>query len=582
VRAKSARWIQGPTRDLALLVATPLWILPLAAVRPPGLEGRELAALVLAFGAMGHHLPGMLRAYGDRALFARFRTRLVAAPALFVAAGVGSALLDLHGLAWIALVWGLWHGLAQLYGFARIYDAKAGCDSRATARLDLALCVAWFGAGVLFSPGRAGELVEKAYAAGFPLLPGEPFETARALFAAATAAVTAAYLANAAARLARGLPQSGIKHLQLALGLGFWWIAMVAIDDVILGVALFEVFHDVQYVTITWIYNRRVVEGGSAVGGLLRFLFRRSGALLGLYLGFVFAYGGVALVGDALRDETLRRAVAGLVLSSALLHFYLDGFLWKVRERETRAGLGIEGGPAAAARAPGALRHAALWLLFLAPLGALAARELRGVAPPLERARAVALASPRDDVARLRAGDALLEMGRLREARAEYERARELRPRAADAHRKLGDLHARASAWSEAERAYRAALALAPGDPVVLHNLAGALRAQGRLDEAEASLAAALRADPDYEMAHASLGALRHARGDLRQARARYERALALDPDLLPARHNLALLLEAEGRHAEAAREREAAARLRGRRPPPPPRAPSSPLLRAP
>ena len=43
-------------------------------------SAEDIYLFVAAFGAMGHHLPGMIRAYGDRALFQRFRWRFICAP----------------------------------------------------------------------------------------------------------------------------------------------------------------------------------------------------------------------------------------------------------------------------------------------------------------------------------------------------------------------------------------------------------------------------------------------------------------------------------------------------------------------
>ena len=47
----------------------------------------------------------------------------------------------------VASFWGIWHGMAQTYGFMRIYDAKVGSSSNLTARLDLMMVALWFGVG---------------------------------------------------------------------------------------------------------------------------------------------------------------------------------------------------------------------------------------------------------------------------------------------------------------------------------------------------------------------------------------------------------------------------------------------------
>ena len=75
-----------------------------------------------------------------------------------------------------------------------------------------------------------------------------------------------------------------------------------------------------------------------------------------------------------------------------MLHFYYDGFIWKVREKTTRQSLGLSGGKEVppAVRLPGGLTHAFKWLLFLIPLAGLAVAQTRGLAPDLERSRSFA------------------------------------------------------------------------------------------------------------------------------------------------------------------------------------------------
>ena len=72
----------------------------------------------------------------------------------------------------IAMVtlWGTWHGLAQVYGFGRIYDAKVGAFDPRTARLDKALCVAWFVLPPMVSPWRFFGLLEDVYSSGLPIV----------------------------------------------------------------------------------------------------------------------------------------------------------------------------------------------------------------------------------------------------------------------------------------------------------------------------------------------------------------------------------------------------------------------------
>mgnify|MGYP004060977383 CR=1 FL=1 len=72
-------WIIGAAWDLLLFIATPLVILPLLWFSRQKFSPDSIYHVVAAFGATGHHLPGLLRAYGDRTLFHRFRIRFTIA-----------------------------------------------------------------------------------------------------------------------------------------------------------------------------------------------------------------------------------------------------------------------------------------------------------------------------------------------------------------------------------------------------------------------------------------------------------------------------------------------------------------------
>src|SRR5438270_11554095 len=122
-----------------------------------------------------------------------------------------------------------------------------------------------------------------------------------------------------------------VKLALLITSIAFWWYCNNLVANILVGIALFEVFHDVPYLSLVWIYNRNRVEKDSSIGGFMRFIFRRSGALIGLYVGLVFAYGSIGYLNSRIGMDTLTRMLTGLVAASGLLHFYYDGFIWKVR-----------------------------------------------------------------------------------------------------------------------------------------------------------------------------------------------------------------------------------------------------------
>src|SRR5262249_37143775 len=73
-------WIVDPWHDLALIVGAPAIILPAIWLLQARFQPNQIYLFVASFGAVGHHLPGMMRAYGDRYLFDRFKYRFVLTP----------------------------------------------------------------------------------------------------------------------------------------------------------------------------------------------------------------------------------------------------------------------------------------------------------------------------------------------------------------------------------------------------------------------------------------------------------------------------------------------------------------------
>jgi tetratricopeptide (TPR) repeat protein len=558
-RAPAVAWIQGFQRDLLLYIATPLLIVPLVALARTRLGVEEIALLVAAFGSTGHHLPGLLRAYGDRELFARYRTRFTVAPVFFASLCVLFAWADLEALIVMAVLWGGWHGLAQVYGIGRIYDARLGLFSPRTALLDRWLCIAWFGAGMFFSPGRMLNLLDGLYHCGLPPVPAGALRGFQLAWAAGTAVVSAAFLWNLLWQRAHGERQSPAKLGLMAMSFAFWWYAMIGIRDVVLGIALFEIFHDVQYLSIVWVYNRRRVDSGHGIGPLTRRLFQPRASRIAIYVALVLAYGAVSFAGRV-SEGALARTLIAFVLASGFLHFYYDAFIWNLREPATREGLALAGGRSVSWQGlPARLRSALAWGLFALPLALLAAGQLRVPSSDLERSRAVAASLPESDAAQLKLGDALRAAGRDAEALVPYGRALELRPAAAAAYAKLGDLEASLGRDARALEAYREAVRLDPSDARSWLNLGFGQARRGELPEAAAAFERALVFDARDVQALAGLGAVRLRQGDRAGARRYFERALELRPRSAAAHNNLALLEEAEGHPERAAAHLEQA-----------------------
>lgn len=504
----SSRWILDWWRDLLLFVATPLLIVPLFLAVQAKWSAEEIYLFVASFGALGHHLPGMMRAYGDKALLSRFRARFVAAPLFLGTVCILFTQWEMSGVLLISYLWGVWHAQMQTYGFLRIYDAKVVSFAPWMSRLDYAMCLAWFGAAVVLSPSRVGKILALFYNCGGPILPGTAVSALASLWTWATGAVTLVFIAYLSWAWRRNRRPSWVKLTLMVTSFGFWWYSNVTVSNLLLGIALFEVFHDFQYLSIVWVFNRNRVRKGEGVSSFTRFLFRKSGVLVGMYVGLVFAYGSLFFVARGLSSESLKAGLTGLLAASGLLHFYYDGFIWKVRERATRESLGLAGGKSESGSSrslPQGLSHGLKWAVFVVPLVWLGATEVRGRAPEIERARAVVAAVPEDAQGHYNLGVALDEQGRTAEAIAQFREAVRIQPSDAKTHNNLGAALARQGNVREAMSHYSEALRLNPNDAKAHNNLGGALAGEGNLDAAIEHFREALRILPDYPMARQNL-----------------------------------------------------------------------------
>lgn len=556
-------WFRSPGFDLAWILVVPLFTWPLVMLGQSTFGAPTLNQLIL-LTATGHYFATFVRAYGDHDLYARFRTRLLLAPLLLLVLCI--ALFTSGRSAALLLVtmgWAFWHWLAQAFGFARIYDAKAGSFDPLTAFLDKALVTTGFVATVALNPASTATFGKVFLDAGVPLPGSATFLVAQRIVLGCCIVVGLAYVANLALAIARGRPWSWQKQLMHVMTIGYYWFAFAWLPNVLVAYVLYELFHDIQYYAITWLTCRqRVQRPGTA--HWLSWLFRPGPVGAIAFVLAMTAFGAADALGRAniAANSPAHQVWLGVFLTAALLHYYYDGFVWKARESGIGKDLGLTGG--LRSTAVPALRHAALWGLFAVPL--VATMAFAGPPPgPRERAAALVAIAPGDF---------------LSQADLAYELA------------KHGDLPG-------AIEHYRASIAANPGFAQSRVNFGAALDLAGDLDGAREQYEQALRCkdrDGAHRTAHTNLGVLLLVRGERqlamqhlqqgqqlggenpigrlyglaqavpRDAAARrrqlYAAVLQLDPNQADAHYNLALIGDALGQLRVAAEHLEAVVRL--------------------
>ena len=549
-------WILDSWRDLILYVGTPLLLVPVFALAQARWSPQDIYLFVAAFGAMGHHLPGMIRAYGDRALFERFKWRFIFAPLFLLAVCTAFFWWDLKGILLVVFFWGVWHGLMQTYGFCRIYDAKTGTFDTLTRRLDFAMCVIWFATAVALSPYRLSDTLDTYYMCGGPFIPPSMVQLGQGLILLLAVAVSGLFVAHFCRLWIIGKRPNPVKVALLVTSIAFWWYCNNLVANILVGIALFEVFHDVQYLSLVWIYNRNRVEKDSNIAGFMRFVFRRSGSLVGLYVGLVLAYGSVSYINAHIGMDTVKRILTGVVTASTLLHFYYDGFIWKVRERSTRQSLGLAGGTADVTLGgvlPSWAWHGLKWVaVFVLPLGALWFWQIHLAIPEVQRQAWVVADVPIGAKPHFDYGSALQKEGRLEEAVEQYKIGLQFNPKDAKAHTSLAVALTGQAKFDAAVPHMETALRLEPNNPDFHLVYATLLQRIGHNDEAALHFETAIRLKPDSVEAHYSYAAFLAGLGNNDEYISELRRVLQLRPDYPYAELRLADALFANGNLKEA------------------------------
>jgi len=324
------QYIASPLFDWFFFLGSPL--LAVAAVLGAAqlIPAVQVEYYILGYMAVGHHVPTMLRAYGDPDEFARNRFQFLAIPLCVGPLVLALTFLDSRLLTLI-FVWDQFHFVRQHYGFMRIYDVKAGANSVFDAKLDQWLCFSFF-AAILAHSGFYGYMYADAFynlGIAFPHWLVVSFERGSLGLAIIVGVL---YLARLQSRFASGLPISKLKLVLFATSLGVWYYSYVVLSDGFLSYAISSLFHCLQYDAFAWFYNRAKARSLTPTRGNAVFRIMHETRYLYLYVGAIAFYGLFSTFGK----EIALVGILALNTTTGLLHYYFDSFIWRVRRPEFR------------------------------------------------------------------------------------------------------------------------------------------------------------------------------------------------------------------------------------------------------
>ncbi len=372
-------WVINPISDLLFIIGTPLLAFAWAAVVFINFGTAMVISIFIVFN-VAHHLPTFIRIYGDRDLLARFRWSLLLGPVLPFSMAMLAVCFVIRSdypinnvmcLGLILTVWDPWHFFMQHYGFMRIYDGNNRAPRKLASRMDMILCASWF---LLVMLGAVHWMPDLLYDIqcnhGIPLLQlfdSGVYETLQQVVLAAVVVSSVAYLVYLRWCAVQGFFISWAKLLLFAITFGVMYLTYIpnALVERFLpgwtfpvGFAALGMVHVSQYLAIVWKYNRSLAtDQENSRPGLFRTSFARGGLMVVLcYVACCLAYGFILSpyrFGTLLPPESVEWSqwivgtLIALSFTSTLLHYYYDGFIWKVRNKENQRHLAMQQGSGA-------------------------------------------------------------------------------------------------------------------------------------------------------------------------------------------------------------------------------------------
>ena len=337
-------YIVDRSQDYIWFIGLPFAAVAFALVSGHYLPGAALAAIAL-WVTIPHHFVTWLRVYGSPAEFARFRDRFVLGPLVLV--GIVYALIQYAPLTLVLIVtlWDHQHSLMQQYGFSRVYDFKARAGAPSTAKFDLAFNWIFFVNMLVVSPLFSVIWVRMLHEWQVPV---EAATVQTVHWVSWTVAIGYGfiYLGHVAWCARRGYALNPLKYAFLFSSYFLWYFTSFSTAYLLVFAVAHRIMHGIQYIVMVYYYNRHKVERTGGDSALLRHV-------AGNIKAFLLICAAYAMVFHALTEGLVRDFGFGLVgfntnfdlfsyslLSSfALIHYYYDAFIWKVRKKEVQEGL---------------------------------------------------------------------------------------------------------------------------------------------------------------------------------------------------------------------------------------------------
>ncbi|MES2526617.1 MAG: hypothetical protein V4598_05995 [Bdellovibrionota bacterium] len=287
--------------------------------------------ILVSLMTQSHIMLVFLRSHGNSDVFRRYKFRFIVIPLLIIGAmWLNPVFFGIMGF--VALYWDEWHSLMQTFGFGRIYDVKLGNNPETGRKLDMGMC---FVLGLLPHILLLTFIPEEIRTSGLEFAfdldrdVAEKYGHYIHAFQEPLIILGLAYIGYYIFRY-RQLMKEGYKFspnkLWLFASTGLSAILISSLYSVQEGAFFGNIYHALQYYFIIYVSEVPVITKKIKSSERNKILIIMAIAMIILGIALSLAYA---------RRLTEGVGFMGVIwLTTSLMHFWYDGFIWSVRKND--------------------------------------------------------------------------------------------------------------------------------------------------------------------------------------------------------------------------------------------------------
>jgi hypothetical protein len=332
------------------------WVFVLVPLSLLASRNDQIAILLLVVGlTFAHRHYTLPYVYLDREIFERYPKRFTWFPLVMLVGFLATptlwntrARILVAGVVFAAGAWNVWHVYMQKFGLLRLYAAKSGSAVLIPRWIDRLLLFCWVPLYLVWlGPSYRDELSRAFPTVRDVALPVvDAFAGLASILVLPAVALVVLGLGLFLHREWTSTRWRNVPRLIMASGTSALSASFLLFDPVHVFMA-FAFSHAMEYMVFVWAYQRsryrEELPHDPLLGRVLRHPWIAYG---GFTLGITLPYLGARFYGYLIFPEATNPTILGATVErwafywsvfQSLVHFYYDGFLWKMRLPSVRA-----------------------------------------------------------------------------------------------------------------------------------------------------------------------------------------------------------------------------------------------------